>query len=83
MYFQHEIWSELSNRVGGSFTEEGWFSSYPKDVDVLKFTRVGVMKDLGELEQLFSLFKCALGILASMDSEYQNNPEFRLTEGSN
>jgi len=59
--------------------ESGWFrEAFPENVDELYFLRVGVMKDLAELQALFDLFAYSLHRLCHMGSAYENDPGVRL-----
>lgn len=59
--------------------DEGWFGSdYPEGVDVLVYTRVGVLKDMALLESLFELFSVCLERLVQIDSAYEDDPGVRL-----
>jgi hypothetical protein len=61
--------------------KDGWFNDAPKDVDILNFSRVGLMKNITELENLFELFSRTLSCLAAKDSSFEKNPKYRVTEG--
>lgn len=55
--------------------EGGWFrDGFPENVDELYFRRVGIMKDLDELQGLFDLFSYSLHRLCHMGSAYENDP---------
>jgi len=59
--------------------EGGWFrEAFPGNVDELYFRRVGVMKDLDELQGLFDLFSYSLHRLCHMGSAYENDPNVQL-----
>jgi hypothetical protein len=55
--------------------DEGWFGArFPEGVDELRFTVPGVMKDLGQLKQLFDLFAAMLDRLCAMGSAFARDP---------
>jgi hypothetical protein len=59
--------------------EDGWFrEAFPENVDELYFSRVGVMRDLDELQGLFELFAYSLHRLCHMGSAYENDPNVRI-----
>jgi hypothetical protein len=59
--------------------DEGWFgANHPDGVDELYFSRVGTMKDVAELKDLFQLFCHTLERLVQIDSAYANDPNVRL-----
>jgi hypothetical protein len=59
--------------------DEGWFRrEFPEHVDELYFRRVGVMKDLAELQALYDLFAYTLHRLCHIGSAYENDPGIRL-----
>jgi len=59
--------------------DEGWFgASFPDGVDELRFQVRGVIKDVGLLKQLFTLFSATLERLCAMGSAYRNPPGVEL-----
>jgi len=55
--------------------DNGWFNNqFPQGVDELFFERVGVMKDLTQLRNLFELFAEVLNNLCHLDSGFENDP---------
>ncbi len=59
--------------------DEGLFSkAYPDGVDLLKFVSGGVIKDMNQLRNLFTLFAEALNTLCHIGSAYEDDPVLRL-----
>lgn len=59
--------------------DEGLFAkSYPDGVDLLKFVSGGVIKDMNQLRNLFTLFAEALNTLCHIGSAYEDDPQLKL-----
>lgn len=62
--------------------DEGGFwgnrGNFPPDVDELRFQVTGVIKDVGQLKQLFDLFAETLDQLCRLGSAYDKDPGVRL-----
>ncbi len=59
--------------------DEGWFGpDFSDGVDELYFSRVGVMRDINELQALFELFTHTLTRLVQIDSAYEDDPNVEL-----
>lgn len=57
--------------------DEGWFvEKLPEGIDELVFSRFGVMKDLDELHDAFTLFAEALHQLCHIGAAYEDDPHF-------
>jgi hypothetical protein len=58
---------------------EGWFGpNFPEDADELRFTVIGVIKDLPRLVSLFELFAVTLDELCRIGSAYDHAPDVSL-----
>lgn len=58
---------------------EGWFgTTFPEDADELRFTVIGVIKDLPRLVSLFELFAVTLDELCRIGSAYEHAPDVKL-----
>jgi hypothetical protein len=59
--------------------DEGWFGTqFPAGVDELRFTCVGVIKEVDQLKDLYDLFAETLEQLCEMGSAYEDNPNVDL-----
>jgi hypothetical protein len=59
--------------------DEGWFGTqFPDGVDELRFTCVGVIKDVDQLTDLYNLFAETLEHLCEIGSAYEDNPNVDL-----
>ena len=59
--------------------DEGWFgSTFPEGVDELRFSVVGVIKDVDRLKSLYELFAEALHQLCHIGSAYEDDPQLVL-----
>ena len=59
--------------------DEGWFGArFPEGVDELRFTVVGVIRDVERLKKVFDLFAETLQQLCAIGSAYENDPQVQL-----
>lgn len=59
--------------------DEGWFGAkFPEGVDELRFTVIGVIRDVNRLKQLFELFAETLQHLCAIGSAYEDDPRVHL-----
>jgi hypothetical protein len=60
--------------------DEGWFGAkFPEKVDELRFTVVGVIRDVERLKSLFDLFSATLQQLCHIGSAYEDDPQVDLS----
>lgn len=58
--------------------DEGWFGTeFPKGVDELRFTVVGVIKDVERLKSLYDLFAETLNHLCHIGAAYEDDPKLK------
>jgi len=59
--------------------DEGWFEAqFPDGVDELRFSCVGVIRDVDQLRDLYDLFAETLDHLCRIGSEYEDDPGVQL-----
>lgn len=59
--------------------DEGWFAQkYPKGVDILYFSTIGIIKDKNSLLNLFELFAAILDRLVEINSAHNDDPNITI-----